>query len=200
MEDKSDRIMRAVRGVLAEKGWQKATISEIALAAGISRGLLHYYFKNKEEMLTRVIRHNMDGIFELMRECFSRARDADTLAGELTSAMRAILEGDPRFFRLFLETWTLSRQGPGAEELLVEIHARFREAVRSGLSDMARRIFPGPEYRFEGLAAILTALVDGIGMQVAIDERLIGDEEIWKAGREAIRGLVASHPPFDGKS
>jgi len=200
MEDKSDRIMRAVRGVLAEKGYQGATISEIALAAGISRGLLHYYFKNKEEMLSRVIRHNMDGIFQNMRDCFSRANDADELAGELTLAMRAILEGDPRFFRLFLESWTLSRQGPVAEELLKDIHTRFRKAVSTGLLEMANRMAPGPDYGFDGLAAILTALVDGLGMQMAIDVSLAGDEKVWKSCRKAIRGLVAAYPPFGGKA
>ena len=200
MEEKTDRIMQAVAGVLSEKGYQGATITEIAAKAGVSRGLLHYYFKNKEEMLSRVIRHTMDGIFQNMQECFSGASDADELADGLTSSMRAILEGDPQFFRLFLESWTLSRQGPVAEELLKDIHTRFREAVSTGLLEMADRMAPGPDYRFDGLAAILTALVDGLGMQMAIDVGLSGDEKVWKSCREAIRGLVASHIPFGGKT
>jgi len=58
-DEKSRRILAAVRSILAQKGYAGTTINLVAAEANVSRGLLHYYFKNKEEMLATVIKENM---------------------------------------------------------------------------------------------------------------------------------------------
>lgn len=50
-EGKRDTIINSAIEVLAEEGLDSATIEEIARRAGISKGLIYWYFKSKEELI-----------------------------------------------------------------------------------------------------------------------------------------------------
>ncbi len=54
-DDKKHRILESATKVFAEKGYQYATISEIAKEAGISTGLTYSYFANKLDVLLSII-------------------------------------------------------------------------------------------------------------------------------------------------
>lgn len=49
--DKPSRIFKAAEKVFAEKGYNQATIMEIAKLANVSEGTIYEYFKNKEDLL-----------------------------------------------------------------------------------------------------------------------------------------------------
>jgi AcrR family transcriptional regulator len=54
-QDKKTRILNAAMKIFAFKGYQYATIAEIALEAGVSKGLVHVCFESKLDMLLEVI-------------------------------------------------------------------------------------------------------------------------------------------------
>lgn len=49
-----DKIFRAARKLFAEKGFLETTIRDIAEEAGVSRGLIHWYYKSKNELIKEV--------------------------------------------------------------------------------------------------------------------------------------------------
>lgn len=49
-EEKQQRIINAGFRVFSQNSYRKSPVSEIADAAGISKSLLFYYFKNKREL------------------------------------------------------------------------------------------------------------------------------------------------------
>lgn len=51
-QDKRQRIIDAAYQVIAEKGYEKSSIKDIAHVAGVAPGLVHYYFTSKEEILS----------------------------------------------------------------------------------------------------------------------------------------------------
>jgi len=65
MDDKRQRILDAATRVFAEKGFEYATISEIAKEAGMSTGLIYSYFKNKMDVLLSLILIFLQTINEL---------------------------------------------------------------------------------------------------------------------------------------
>jgi TetR/AcrR family transcriptional regulator len=48
------KILEAARQVFMQKGYAAARMQEIADAAGMNKGLLHYYFRNKDKLFTAV--------------------------------------------------------------------------------------------------------------------------------------------------
>lgn len=57
-----ERILAAALAVFAEKGYHNATISEITARAGVSRGLITYYFPGKEQLAHELLDRYLDGI------------------------------------------------------------------------------------------------------------------------------------------
>lgn len=53
--ERRGQIARALRQVMAKTGYERATVSDVAAAAGLAPGLVHYHFKNKLEILLAVL-------------------------------------------------------------------------------------------------------------------------------------------------
>ena len=56
--EKARRIVEAMRESVGEVGIAGSTFERVAAKAGVSRGLLHYYFGSKEKLLVEVIRRD----------------------------------------------------------------------------------------------------------------------------------------------
>ena len=55
VEDRREQILDAAMRVFAEKGFSRATNRDVAREAGITTGLIYYYFDNKEALLQAVL-------------------------------------------------------------------------------------------------------------------------------------------------
>jgi AcrR family transcriptional regulator len=55
-DDRPREICAAALEVFAEKGFAAAKLAEIARRAGVSKGTLYLYFKDKEELFRAVVR------------------------------------------------------------------------------------------------------------------------------------------------
>ncbi len=55
VEDRREQIIDAAMRVFSEKGFTKATNKDVAREAGITPGLIYYYFESKEKLLEAMI-------------------------------------------------------------------------------------------------------------------------------------------------
>jgi AcrR family transcriptional regulator len=55
VEDRREQIIDAAMRVFAQKGFTKATNKDIAREAGITPGLIYYYFESKEAVLNAIV-------------------------------------------------------------------------------------------------------------------------------------------------
>jgi len=63
MEDQRRRqLVSAVVLCMAEEGFERTTMRNIAERAGVSIGMLNYYFKSKKELVVEAIRYANDGV------------------------------------------------------------------------------------------------------------------------------------------
>lgn len=74
-DEKRSMILDAATKIFAEKGYQYATISEVAKEAGISTGLLYSYFKNKLDLLLSVVLLFWENINQTNQEKLTSMRD-----------------------------------------------------------------------------------------------------------------------------
>ena len=77
--EKAQRIVDAMRGTcVGTRGATGATFDHVAREAGVSRGLLHYYFGTKERLLVEVVRRDCDLRMERMTATTASAGSART--------------------------------------------------------------------------------------------------------------------------
>jgi len=105
------KILTAARKVLAENGYAETTISKISEEANVSRGLLHYHFKDKEDIVTKVLWTNMEKLGNLAFTMLKDTISADTFAELFVDSMEIVMEEDPHFQVLIIETILASSRG-----------------------------------------------------------------------------------------
>src|SRR5512134_1462215 len=59
-DESRKRILAAASDVFAERGFEKASVREVAARAGISVGGIYLYFHTKEELYTGLMRSQME--------------------------------------------------------------------------------------------------------------------------------------------
>jgi len=57
------RIVQAAMALFRRKGMDGMSMRELAEAAGVNKGLLHYYFKTKEALFREVFAHQVDLLY-----------------------------------------------------------------------------------------------------------------------------------------
>ncbi len=68
--DKRLRILDCAEKIFADRGFNKATVSEIAGRAGVAEGSIYDFFKNKEDLLLSIAGERLKDQIELLQETF----------------------------------------------------------------------------------------------------------------------------------
>jgi len=85
-ERSRERILAAALEVFAAKGFEAASISDITQAAGVSRGLVSYYFAAKEQLAAELLDRWLDGIAGILT---IQGSPDERLAGIIDGALMA---------------------------------------------------------------------------------------------------------------
>src|SRR3954464_6695082 len=86
--EKAKRIVDAMRVSVAARGAAGSTFDHVAREAGVSRGLLHYYFGTKERLLVEVVRRDCDIRIALIAAAMEHATDAEQVIDGLVRSLR----------------------------------------------------------------------------------------------------------------
>ncbi len=191
-EEKAQLILAAAQRVLAQKGYASTTISQVAAEAGVSRGLLHYYFKNKEEMLARVVEASLEPALALLGPLLANSPSGKRMAADLAAAMRVMIQGDPAAFTLTFEGWAVARQSDVVARELDSMFRRFRSVVAAGLVQARAQGAIAPKMDIDRLAMMLTGLMDGLALQLVLDDELAADDRVWASLEQAIASLLGA--------
>jgi AcrR family transcriptional regulator len=189
-DPKTQKILTAVRTILAQNGYMGTTISAVAKEAGVSRGLLHYYFKNKDEMLARVIKENMEASIVMITSLFEQFNTPEGYAKAITDLLRSVMENDPDFFNLFFEGFAVARHSRIVHQELVSLYGKFRLALEHGLAQAKEIGNITPGLPVEALAAIITGIIDGMGVQLLTEPELCRNIVVWESIEKAIIDLL----------
>ena len=191
--DKAQRIVDAMRASVAKRGAAGSTFDHVAREAGVSRGLLHYYFGTKERLLVEVVRRDCDIRMDMLDAALADVRTAEDFVDALVRSLEEVLENDPEFYALLFEITTLARRN---EEIASELSDLYRR-TRAHVADLLRakedegvlKLADEPE----AVAAILFALGDGIAVQVLPVPDRVRELGPWvRAGVVCARALLGA--------
>src|SRR5437870_10680921 len=105
--DKAARIVDAMRASVARRGVAGSTFDHVSREAGVSRGLLHYYFGTKEQLLVQAVRRECELRMEMLERQLAQARSADDFIEQMAQNLQETVRDDPDFVTLLFELFTL---------------------------------------------------------------------------------------------
>lgn len=86
-KEREQAILDAAAGLLLRHGYNKTTMSDVADAVGLHRGLVYLQFKSKDELVEALIIRELN----TYAEAWSRQLEADPLGGTVASLYRSML-------------------------------------------------------------------------------------------------------------
>jgi AcrR family transcriptional regulator len=160
--DKAARIVEAMRISVAARGIAGATFDHVAREAGVSRGLLHYYFATKERLLVEVVRRECDVRIERLEEAVGAAQDAESVLAALVRSFEEFLGEGQTAVVMFYEMMTLAQRNAEISAELAELGRRTREHMAAALRSKAQAGVLRLNADADVLATFLFALADGV--------------------------------------
>jgi AcrR family transcriptional regulator len=189
--DSAGRIVDAMRDAVAERGIAGATFEHVAAQAGVSRGLLHYYFGTKERLLVEVVRRDSENRVEMLDEPLRGAADVDGVLDVLVSSLMDLIENDPGFFIVLFDLFAAGRRN---EEIGREVGALFRKSrdhVARALEEKEAEGAIALRFGAEATVSYLFAIADGLAVQ-ALSDPGRDQSEVLAAGRATARQLFVA--------
>jgi AcrR family transcriptional regulator len=159
------QLLAAAARVYARRGFDGATVDEIADEAGFTKGAVYDHFGSKENLMLALLDEHLAAQIAEQIALFDPS--IETAERPRAGADRWIrrLEEDPDAFRLFVETWVHAQRD---EELRVRVAAgmeAWRETFRGfGAARGQHDRLEIPEELLDHVATVMLALGTGLGM------------------------------------
>jgi AcrR family transcriptional regulator len=170
--DKAGRIVEAMRISVAARGISGATFDHVAREAGVSRGLLHYYFGTKERLLVEVLRLETEVRIERLEEQIADASTPEDVLAVLVRTFEDFLGEGPAPAVMFFELSTLAQRNAEIATELAELGRRTRQHFAAALRGKADAGVLSLSADPEDIATFLFALADGVTVRRLVEPNL----------------------------
>jgi AcrR family transcriptional regulator len=169
---RATRLVAAMRDSVAEVGIADSTFERVAGKAGVSRGLLHYYFGSKERLLVEVVRRDTDDRIASLGHAMRAAKTVDELIIAMSETFERTLREQTGYVYMVSELYVAGRNGPDLQRELGELYSRARRELAEILREKEREGVIRLRYGPEATLAYLFAAGDGLTVQRLTDPSL----------------------------
>jgi AcrR family transcriptional regulator len=189
-KDRHQEILDAAARVITERGLAETRISDIAEQAGVSPGLILYYFDSKDRLLAEALTYANDQFY------LRTSRDIRRIASAKEQLRRLIDLSVPGYlpeygrldeWALWIEVWVRAlrdvEMAKDREVLDQRWRAQIAEIIRVGQA--SGEFVQGDA---DALALPIAALIDGLAIQVIMNDSTVTTERMHRSCME-----VASH-------
>jgi len=185
-DERRQQILIGLFHTVVKKGYHNCTITEISDAAQVSRGILHYYFKNKKEMLLELMTWlgtvHHDGLVRLLGE-------TKDVRERLKSIVRFHYLDESKPFHdtagVWVEFWGQAPHDSEVRGVIGEIQARLRALIASLIREgMERGVFRtvDPDHT----ASVILSMMQGPTLQWHMNRHAVNIREVSRTLEEFI--------------
>lgn len=188
-----ERLLQAAARVYARRGFNVATLDEVAGEAGFTKGAVYGHFGSKENLLLALMEEHIARQLAEQITLFDRERVTweRPLAGSAHWMER--IEEDPDPFCLFVELWVYAQRDERLRERLAEAVRAMRETFgRFAEASAADAGVEPPPHATEQFANVMIALGVGLPMLKLIDPENVPGPLLGAAISVLIRAMESS--------
>lgn len=176
------RIFDAAQTILSERGYAELTMAALEQESGANRALVSYYFGGKAGLVAALI----DSLFQSPDDAGVEQIRAESQGAERTQRFLEWQRGisaDDRVNRMLYELLPHALRDPEVRVRFAEEYRVYREVDGDCLASAPREL---TEAEADALAAVSVAVVEGLGIQRALDPEGFDHERAWRAWRDVI--------------
>ncbi len=181
--DKARLIVEAMRQSVAEVGVAGSTFERVAAKAGVSRGLLHYYFTSKEGLLVEVIKRDTELRIEVLSEALGAAETVDDLILAFFALFKRTVVSGQGYVYMVSELFVAGRHSEDLTRELGSLYNQARTAFAEILKEKEAEGILSLRFSAEAVLSHLFAAGDGASVQTLTDPTMdtIANAEVFHA-------------------
>ncbi|MCK9364072.1 MAG: TetR/AcrR family transcriptional regulator [Syntrophales bacterium] len=183
------QLTKAAYKVVGEKGYSDFTIRDIAEEAGLSTGLVHYYFKNKADLLFKLLKEmNAKLSNNLQRALSALTEPQDKLLAFCDEAFD-LVDKEKAYFYVLIDFWGQMNHDSRIRQANIKLYQSYRDEIAAILEEgAAKGIFMSLDVKVTSV--IIISLIQGTIIQYVIDNEAFAYRELREKIKEQILSIV----------
>jgi AcrR family transcriptional regulator len=172
------RLLDAALEVFAQRGFDTATLDEVAAAAGLSKGAIYSNFTSKDDLFFAMMTDQVSIRVESVRTAMAtdapddKPPDLQHIGRLLTTAF-----AEQREWRLvFLDFWSRALRDDEVRVRFVAHRRAIRDAIADGVQHILDGNQPPGEFTIDDVVTVVLALSNGLAIEHSIEPTSVNDD------------------------
>jgi AcrR family transcriptional regulator len=176
-EERRQQILEATWHVIAVSGFRSLRLSDVAKRAGVSSGMIHYYFDTKRDLLKAAFERYYERSTQRRQWIMETGKGPLELLKLIVESYLPIEDETLEGWHVWSELWVEGLQEPDLQQLNEDFYGQWRRSVADIIRDGqdAGLIRDGSAIE---LANMLIAMIDGLAVQVLLGSRSMTAERM----------------------
>jgi AcrR family transcriptional regulator len=183
------QLTRAAYKVVGEKGYSDFTIKDIAREAGLSTGLVHYYFKNKEDLLFKLLKGMNDNLKHDLNRALTALDDPQEKLLAFCNEAFDLVHKEKAYFSVLVDFVAQINRNRRIHQAMVKLFQSYRDEIVAILKEgVAKGVFAVADVQLTSV--IIVSLIQGNIFQYLIDQEAFDYSMYMEKTKEQIFSLV----------
>ena len=183
------QLNRAAYKVVGEKGYSDFTIKDIAREAGLSTGLVHYYFKNKEDLLFKLLKGMNDNLKYDLNRALTVLDDPQEKLLVFCNEAFGLVHKEKAYFSVLVDFLAQINRNKRIHQAIVKLFQSYRDEIVAILKEgVAKGVFAVADVQLTSV--IIVSLIQGNIFQHLIDPEAFDYSMYMEKTKEQIFSLV----------
>lgn len=189
INQRRSQLIRAAYKVVGEKGYYDFTIRDIAREAGLSTGLVHYYFKNREDLLLNLLKEMNANLKHYLNKALSVLEDPrDKLLAFCDQAFD-LVDREKAYFYVLIDFWAQINHNNRIRQANVKLFQSYRNEIAAILEEgTVKGVFMAVDVKLTSV--IIISLIQGTIIQYVIDNEAFDYRAYTGKMKEQILSIV----------
>jgi TetR/AcrR family fatty acid metabolism transcriptional regulator len=166
--ERVESIIRSACAIMGRNGFVNVSLSDIAEEAGVSKALLHYYFKNKDELVGDIYKYAMSEYLETAVSIFAEEAPLEKRIERLFDAFYIYIQKNPDWFVVVMELTLLGIKNPERTRDVFSRHVYIRDLTAGVLKRARDEENLSPDVDLDVMASLMVAMANGFAMSYLI--------------------------------
>jgi len=166
--ERRSQIVKALYQCISKHGLQKSTIKKIAEEAGVQSGILHHYFKDRDEIIEEMVDAFVDDISQRYLAEISRCKNPQARFNRAVDFLFSPYAMSDENTAFFYDCWAEGRRNKKVRKSFTRYYQRFRAGMIKLLTETGKSAGLTAA-QTKRLATMIVAIQDGVSLQWDMD-------------------------------
>jgi AcrR family transcriptional regulator len=192
-------LIKATMDCIAEDGLQGATVRRIAVRAGVTSGLIRYYFPGKNELIHAAYRETMSGMTSQAKASVENTKGSDDTPPARLRRFIAASLSPPVVDARVLTLWATFIGLIHIDAEMATIHKESYLAYRNEIESLIAGVFAyesrdASRNDLANYAIAVNAVIDGLWLEGCLAGKMFGENDLVAIGIKTVEAVLGQPP------